>query len=57
MYDSMIGDVIYARDKWLRRDGKIFPNRATLHIAAIRKEEYARGLEWWNHGENPYWLD
>ena len=54
VYDSVIGDVLYARDKWLRRGGKIIPDRATLFLAAIRKEEYPRGLEWWNHGG--YWV-
>ena len=51
VYDAVISEVIYARDKWLRRGGKIFPNRATLHIVALRKEDYGRALEWWDHGK------
>ena len=56
-WDAVISEVIYARDKWLRRGGKIFPNRATLHIAALKKEEYGRQLDWWDHGKSKVWSD
>ena len=34
-YESMLETVLYARDKWLARDGMLFPDRATLFVAGI----------------------
>ena len=34
-YESMLDTVLYARDKWLAKDGMMFPDRATLFITAI----------------------
>lgn len=31
----MLDSVLFARDKWLKEDGLMFPNRATMHIAAL----------------------
>uniref|UniRef100_A0AAY5F0D4 type I protein arginine methyltransferase n=1 Tax=Electrophorus electricus TaxID=8005 RepID=A0AAY5F0D4_ELEEL len=39
-YESMLNTVIYARDKWLKPDGLIFPDRATLYITAIEDRQY-----------------
>lgn len=38
IYESMLDTVIYCRDKWLRKHGLMFPDRATIHIAAL--EDY-----------------
>jgi type I protein arginine methyltransferase len=38
IYESMLDTVIYCRDKWLRQGGLMFPDRATIHIAAL--EDY-----------------
>ena len=35
LYESMLETVLYARDKWLARDGMLFPDRATLFVAGI----------------------
>lgn len=35
LYESMLDSVLFARDKWLTADGLMFPNRATMHIAAL----------------------
>jgi protein arginine N-methyltransferase 1 len=35
LYESMLDSVIVARDKWLRKGGLIFPDRASLFICAI----------------------
>ena len=35
LYESMFDSVLYARDKWLREDGILLPNRAKMYIAAI----------------------
>jgi protein arginine N-methyltransferase 1 len=34
IYESMMDSVLFARDKWLRKDGKgmIFPDKATIYI-------------------------
>src|ERR1700716_2263028 len=41
LYESMLDTVLYARDKWLVKDGTglILPDRATLHIAALEDRE------------------
>lgn len=36
MFDS----VLYARDKWLKPDGILMPNTATMFIAALDDGEY-----------------
>ncbi|KAH0473381.1 MAG: hypothetical protein KVP17_005015 [Porospora cf. gigantea B] len=49
LYESMLDTVIFCRDKWLRQGGLLFPDRATLHVAAIEDGEYKREkLEFWD---------
>ena len=40
LYESMLDTVLYARDKFLTPGGKIFPDRATIYMAAIEDGEY-----------------
>lgn len=40
LYESMLNTVLYARDKYLVQDGLIFPDKATMYIAAIEDGEY-----------------
>jgi len=40
LYESMLDTVIFCRDKWLVPGGLIFPDKASLHIAAIEDGEY-----------------
>lgn len=40
LYESMLDTVIYARDKYLRPAGKIFPDKATIYMAGIEDGEY-----------------
>ena len=36
LYESMLNTVIYARDKWLKKDtGVVFPDKAVLYISAV----------------------
>jgi len=54
-YDSMIQSVIYARDKFLKPGGVIFPDRATMYMIGIEDREYKEDkVEWWSnvHGYN-----
>ncbi|RWS27135.1 protein arginine N-methyltransferase PRMT1-like protein [Leptotrombidium deliense] len=39
-YESMLDTVLYARDKWLKPDGLLFPDRATVYITAIEDRQY-----------------
>ena len=49
-YESMLKTVLYARDKWLAEDGLIFPDKASLHIAAIEDRDYKQDkIDWWNN--------
>lgn len=40
LYESMLDTVLLARDKYLQPDGLIFPDVATLYVAAIEDSEY-----------------
>jgi type I protein arginine methyltransferase len=40
LYESMLDTVLYARDRYLRQGGKLFPDRATIYMAAIEDGEY-----------------
>lgn len=40
LYESMLDTVLYARDKWLKPDGLLFPDRARLYLAAIEDGDY-----------------
>lgn len=55
LYESMLDTVLYARDKYLKKGGLIFPDKASIHIAGIEDGEY-RGekIDFW---ENVYGFD
>lgn len=40
LYESMLDTVLYARDKYLAKDGLIFPDKATIFMAGIEDGEY-----------------
>jgi len=40
LYESMLDTVLYARDAYLVPNGKIFPDKATIYLAAIEDGEY-----------------
>ena len=40
LYESMLDTVLYARDKYLTPGGLIFPDKATIHMAAIEDGDY-----------------
>ncbi len=40
LYESMLDTVLLARDKYLKKNGMIFPDTATLYLAAIEDQEY-----------------
>ncbi|KAL7629296.1 Nuclear SAM-dependent mono-and asymmetric methyltransferase [Parahypoxylon ruwenzoriense] len=40
LYESMLDTVLYARDKFLVKDGLIFPDKATIFVCGIEDGEY-----------------
>jgi protein arginine N-methyltransferase 1 len=36
----MLDTVLYARDKYLNKDGLIFPDKATIFVAGIEDGDY-----------------
>lgn len=45
----MLDTVLYARDKWLKPNGMMFPDRGTLYITAIEDRQYKdEKINWWD---------
>lgn len=42
LYESMLDTVLVARDKYLKPNGILFPDKATMYLAAIEDESYKR---------------
>jgi protein arginine N-methyltransferase 1 len=40
LYESMLDTVLEARDRYLKPDGLIFPDHATMYLAAIEDQDY-----------------
>lgn len=40
LYESMLDTVLWARDKYLVKDGLIFPDKATIFMAGIEDGDY-----------------
>lgn len=40
LYESMLDTVLLARDKYLKKDGLLFPDVATIYLAAIEDNDY-----------------
>lgn len=50
LYESMLDTVLFARDKWLKPDGLIFPDKATIYICGIEDSEYKDDkINFWNN--------
>jgi len=48
-YESMLDTVLYARDKWLAKDGLMFPDKATLYVCGIEDRQYKDDkIHWWD---------
>ncbi|KAG1474185.1 hypothetical protein G6F56_000504 [Rhizopus delemar] len=55
LYESMLDTVLVARDKYLAPGGMIFPDKATMYIAAIEDGDYKE--EKINYWDNVYGFD
>lgn len=55
LYESMLDSVLWARDKYLAPNGKMFPDRAIIYMAAMEdeSEKRRRGNFW----KNQYGVD
>lgn len=50
LYESMLDCVLEARDKYLKKGGKMLPDRAQIYMAAIEDEKYKNSkLNFWNN--------
>ncbi|KAI3495763.1 hypothetical protein L2E82_39398 [Cichorium intybus] len=50
LYENMLNTVLYARDKWLVKNGIVLPDNASLHLTAIEDAEYKEDkIEFWNN--------
>lgn len=49
VHESMLGSIIYARDKYLRKDGLLYPSIAYLYICPIEAKSYIdKQLNFWD---------
>ena len=49
-YESMLDTVIYARDKWLRPDGILLPDKAALYVCALEDGDYKHEkIDFWTN--------
>jgi len=47
-YESMLDTVLFARDKWLKPEGLMFPDRCSLYLTAIEDRQYKdEKINWW----------
>lgn len=48
-YESMLDTVLFARDKWLKPGGILFPDKACLYVTAIEDKKYKdEKIHWWD---------
>lgn len=40
LYESMLDSVMFARDKYLKKGGKMLPDRCKIYLAALEDEQY-----------------
>jgi protein arginine N-methyltransferase 1 len=55
LYESMLDSVLWARDRYLAPNGKMFPDRAIIYMAAIEDEDEKRRRG--NFWKNQYNVD
>lgn len=49
LYEGMLDSIIFARDRYLKKDGKLLPNRCTMHLVAVSdKERYDKLIGFWD---------
>ena len=48
LYESMLETVLFCRDKWLKPNGMLMPDKAVLYITAIEDNEYPDKITYWD---------
>ncbi|XP_064545390.1 protein arginine N-methyltransferase 1 [Drosophila montana] len=48
LYEAMLDTIIYARENHLKPNGKILPNRCTLHLLGINEALHEQHVEFWS---------
>ncbi len=50
LYESMLDTVLIARDRWLKPDGLLFPDKSTLYLTAIEDGQYRDDkIDFWDN--------
>lgn len=50
LYEGMFDSCIFARDKWLKEDGLMFPDRATLYLTGCCDDDFfTNQYHYWNN--------
>lgn len=57
MYESMLSSVLFARDKWLKPGGLIYPSHADLFIVPINDTVVEERLDFWSGMKDVYGVD
>ncbi|TRY75107.1 hypothetical protein TCAL_00624 [Tigriopus californicus] len=48
LFEGMLDSVIMARNKYLRKGGKVLPNRCTMHLVGVSdRQRYSETVEYW----------
>lgn len=48
LHESMLNSVLYARDKWLREEGLMYPSLAYLYVCPVEMESYLeKNMKYW----------
>lgn len=55
LYESMLDTVLWARDKYLAKNGKMLPDKAQIFVAAIEDEQFRNSKK--NFWKNVYGVD
>ncbi|XP_041458039.1 protein arginine N-methyltransferase 6-like [Lytechinus variegatus] len=58
LYESMLNSVISSRDRWLKKDGLILPNKANLYLAPFTNDLfYSERIEFWSTVKEKFGVD
>jgi len=53
LYESMLDTVLFARDKWLKTDGILMPDRSIIYLAGLEDEGYKQQkVHFWDNVYN-----
>jgi type I protein arginine methyltransferase len=48
LFETMLPSVVFARERWLKPTGKVYPEWATMHIVALSDDDYIKDrINYW----------